>query len=203
MLYGPEGQGARMWGGAWTTRPEGAAPIHSFANSDEDAETVRPTGPALGPGGLCLCSRGTRLCRPKGPSPSLSRGGDIQSRKRELTGVDKPPRSTFTELLGFVGQGHFNDSRNVPRWGLHADGMGGDELQEPHSEQAFRGAGRVGGITKTSTNWTIVPECPGMSRHALSSLSPRHWGSAVFFKKNICKRSRVLLCRKGHRASFI
>lgn len=67
-----------------------------------------------------------------------------RSRKRELTGVDKPPRSTFTELLGFVGQGDFHDSRNVPRWGLHPDGMGSDELQKPHSEQAFRGAGRGG-----------------------------------------------------------
>lgn len=51
-----------------------------------------------------------------------------ESWKRELTGVDKAPRSTFTELLGFVGQGDFHDSRNVPRWGLDSDGVGSDQL---------------------------------------------------------------------------
>lgn len=82
-----------------------------------------------------------------GPSPQPGH----QSQKHKLTSVDKPPRSTFTELLGLVGQGDFNDSRNVPWRGLHPDGVGSDELQKPHVNrlsEALAGEGRhlSGGI---------------------------------------------------------
>lgn len=141
------GQKAKVRGcgeGPEITRPEGAAPVHGRTSSQ-----TRMREP-------CARLRGLRLVLPRDPrvqahgAPSQSAMGRThpplghRSRRCELTSVDKPPRSTFTELLGFVGQGHLHDSRNVPRWGLHADGMGRDELQKTHSERAFRGAGREG-----------------------------------------------------------
>ena len=50
-----------------------------------------------------------------------------------LTGVDKSPRGSFAELLGLVGQRDFHHPGDVPGWGLHPDGVGGDQL-EPGEE---------------------------------------------------------------------
>lgn len=47
-----------------------------------------------------------------------------------LTCVNEPSRSPFAELFGFVGQCDFYNARDVPRRGLHADGMGSDQLGE-------------------------------------------------------------------------
>lgn len=88
-----------------------------------------------------------------------------ESWKGGLTGVDKPPWSTFTELLGLVGQGDFDDSRNVPRWGLDTDGVGRDQLQEPQCRGPQQRWAREADtrqldiITKNEQNWTIVLEC--------------------------------------------
>lgn len=96
---------------------------------------------------------------------------------RQLTSVDKASRSAFAELLRLVGEGHFNNSRDVSRRRLHSDGVGGYQLQKPHMNkrsavQALRGGHLpVGYNYKMSINWTIVSEC--------SLLSPRHSGPMV------------------------
>lgn len=94
-----------------------------------------------------------------------------------LTSVDKASGSAFAELLRLVGEGHFNNSRDVSRRRLHSDGVGGYQLQKPHMNkcsavQALRGGHLpVGYNYKMSTNWTIVSEC--------SLLSPRDSGPMV------------------------
>lgn len=94
-----------------------------------------------------------------------------------LTSVDKASRSAFAELLRLVGEGHFNNSRDVSWRRLHSDGVGGYQLQKPHMNkcsavQALRGGHLpVGYNYKMSTNWTIVSEC--------SLLSPRDSGPMV------------------------
>lgn len=106
-----------------------------------------------------------------------------ESWKGGLTGVDKPPWSTFTELLGLVGQGDFDDSRNVPRWGLDTDGVGRDQLQEPHSAEALSSAGRE---RRTLASWTQLPKTSKIgpsSWNAPSELSPRLRTYSCVFRK--------------------
>lgn len=52
-----------------------------------------------------------------------------------LTCVDEPARCPLAELFGFVGQGDFHHTRDVPRGGLHTDGMWGDQLQEERARK--------------------------------------------------------------------
>lgn len=47
-----------------------------------------------------------------------------------LTCVNESSRSSFAELFGFVGQCDFYDPRDVPRRGLHTDGMRSNQLGE-------------------------------------------------------------------------
>lgn len=47
-----------------------------------------------------------------------------------LTCVNESSRSSFAELFGFVGQCDFYDTRDVPRRGLHTDGMRSNQLGE-------------------------------------------------------------------------
>lgn len=61
---------------------------------------------------------------PPAPPPRFARSGG-----RPLTGVDEPSGSTFTELLGLVGQGDLDDAWDVPRRRLHPDGVGRDQLR--------------------------------------------------------------------------
>lgn len=126
-------------------RPQGCAPVHGVTATGQGCRDFPDdTTPWLTrPSSL------QNLCRaPGGHGEALL---DRESWKGGLTGVDKPPRSTFTELLGLVGQGDFDNSRNVPRWGLDADGVGRDQLQEPYSEEAFSSAGRK---RRTLASWT-------------------------------------------------
>lgn len=120
-------------GGAQGRRPRGAASVHGISPAQTGIDTAADkTLPlAQGPPPASACS--ARLCQPKGRLPLCH-----ERREGELTGVDKPPWSAFTELLGLVGQGDLDDARNVPRWGLDSDGVGSYQLQKPHGEQAFR-----------------------------------------------------------------
>lgn len=49
---------------------------------------------------------------------------EVTQKSFELTCIDKPSRSTFTELFGLVGESYFNNSRNMPWWGLNSDSVG-------------------------------------------------------------------------------
>lgn len=87
---------------------------------------------------------------PRGHGEALP---DQEGWKGGLTGVDEPPWSTLTELLGLVRQGDFDDSRNVPRRRLDTDGVGRDQLQEPYSEEAFSSLGVRGGHLPVGHNY--------------------------------------------------
>lgn len=126
----------------------GAAPsTASYAISNKDVETAHPAKPTGQGGFVRLSTDPCPLCTVlpcphehllvgRRPLPLSHRSWSCK-----LTGVDKAPRSTFAELLGFVGEGHFDDAWNVPRRGLDSDGMGSYQLQKPHGEQALSGAG--------------------------------------------------------------
>lgn len=61
---------------------------------------------------------------------SRGQGSPVLTPAVALTCVNEPSRSPFAELFGFVGQCDFYNARDVPRRGLHADGMGSDQLGE-------------------------------------------------------------------------
>lgn len=96
--------------------------------SDGVADAVRVTKASLG-------AQRPRLAPepptpPEGPpAPPPSPPRFARSGGRPLTGVDEPSGSTFTELLGLVGQGDLDDAWDVPRRRLHPDGVGRDQLR--------------------------------------------------------------------------
>ncbi len=60
----------------------------------------------------------------------------IDSRTRDfrwLTCIYKSAGCSFAELLGFVGQCHFNYAWDVTGWGLHSDGVRRNQLQRRNS----------------------------------------------------------------------
>ena len=121
----------RKGGGAQVTRPEGAAPVHSVTPRGRGCRNCPRLHQPVGPRGSPVLTAEPMHGAPRGREGLLGRKHlpiHHENWKCELTSVDKPPRSTFTELLGFVGQGDFDDSRNVPRWGLDSDGVGSDQL---------------------------------------------------------------------------
>lgn len=141
-------------------RPQGSAPVHGVTATGQG----RRDFPDDATPWLTRPSSLQNLCRaPGGRGEALL---DRESLKAGLTGVDKPPRSTFTELLGLVGQGDLDDSGNVPRRGLDADGVGRDQLQEPHSEEAFSSAGPK---RRTLASWTQLPK--------MSKIGPSSWNA--------------------------
>lgn len=161
-------------------RPQGSAPVHG----------VTPTGQGCRdfPDDTTLwLTRQPSLQNRAGPPGAMERPSWIrESWKGGLTGVDKPPWSTFTELLGLVGQGDFDDSRNVPRWGLDTDGVGRDQLQEPQCRGPQQRWAREADtrqldiITKNEQNWTIVLECSLRAVTQTQDLQLR-------FQEKVCK----------------
>lgn len=102
------------------------------AISDGDADTMHVTKASLG-------AQRPRLTPepPVPPVPHFARRGE-----RLLTGVDEPSGSTFTELLGLVGQGDLDDAWDVPWRRLHPDGVGRDQLRR-HTGLSAAHAGRA------------------------------------------------------------